>query len=78
MTDIPCNTLPFQASGIHMRRMRDGRIFGITTLVAIAMTGGAGFGQDSTSPAISLQEMAQRLADLEERNETLQGPRDRT
>ena len=73
MTDIPCNTLPFQASGIHMRRMRDGRIFGITTLVAIAMTGGAGFGQDSTSPAISLQEMAQRLADLEERNETLQG-----
>ena len=53
--------------------MRDRRTFGVTTLVAIAMTGGAGFGQDSTVPPISLEEMAQRLADLEDRNETLQG-----
>ena len=55
-----------------MRRMRQGRRIGCTTLVVLATTGGAGFAQE-TAPPISLEEMATRLAELEERNQTLQG-----
>ena len=50
-----------------MRRMRQGRRIGCTTLVVLATTGGAGFAQE-TAPPISLEEMATRLAELEERS----------
>ncbi len=56
-----------------MRRMRQGRRIGCTTLVILATTGGAGFAQETTTPPISLEEMATRLAELEERNQALQG-----
>ena len=44
--------------------MRQGRRIGCTTLVLLATTGGAGFAQE-TAPSISLEEMANRLAERE-------------
>ena len=56
-----------------MRRMRDKRVMAGTLLLALAGTGGTGHGQDTTAPPINLDDMARRLAELEQRNQTLQG-----
>ena len=42
-------------------------------VLALAGTGGTGHGQDNGVPPITLDQMAQRLAELEKQNQTLQG-----
>ena len=56
-----------------MRWMRDKRVMVGAVALALAGTGGAGHGQDNELPPITLDQMAQRLADLEKQNQTLQG-----
>ncbi|MEC8321028.1 MAG: hypothetical protein VX726_03970 [Planctomycetota bacterium] len=53
-----------------MRRMR--YTVG-ATLAALATAGGTGHAQDDQVPGITLEQMAERLAELEDRNRTLQG-----
>ena len=56
-----------------MRWMRDKRGMVGAAVLALAGTGGTGHGQDNELPPITLDQMAQRLADLEKQNQTLQG-----
>ncbi len=56
-----------------MRRMRDNRCLVGTAVLALGAASGAGHAQESDVPAVTLEEMAQRLVDLESQNQTLQG-----
>ncbi|MCP4834505.1 MAG: hypothetical protein GY895_07020 [Phycisphaera sp.] len=53
--------------------MRDNRCLVGTAVLALGAASGAGHAQESDVPAVTLEEMAQRLVDLESQNQTLQG-----